>query len=373
MGVLTASPYGGYTLNSKNITEAVEKTKKILALVFAIFIVFSAFSSIVANASVINVEVDASSGQKIYTVEGYSDEFSEKGSHGMFAGFALDLVYMTYGGLFDTLSGNNFFSLNGIEHMNDDAVSKDIWSLFGALYDSVAAAGIGLALMWTLLNIIEKMSEGRMTEEILLSFFAKLTLAAFIIMYGKQLTVTLLSVGNSFVTAFSSEADKWTIADGSTNEVAAEAYNKLVRIKDGHVFSNLGVIIESLIPAFAMLACFVLAVTQLISRILELGIRTAFMPIGVADFMTHGTHSPGMRYLKAYVGCATQGAALYLIVLIGTTLMQSNNLMETIFGDADLGTGLIVVGKPIISILIAISMVGIMKRADHLIHEVFGR
>lgn len=384
MGVLTASVPGGYTLNSKRIIELMDKIKIMFTIVLSVFLVFSAVSAMSVNAAIITPGTNAETGETEYTVskDGETKTFSASTSHSIFAGYALDLVYMSYGGLFESMGSVELFNLNGVENMAKDVPSSSdgIWGLFGVLYESVAAAGVGLAVMWTMLNIIEKISEGRVTEETIISMFAKLLLASFIIIYGKQLCVTLLSLGNSFTSSFSTAVDQW--ANGKTPDntaLATEAFNKMEEISNGNVFYCCAAIIENSIPAVVMLVCWVIAFVQLISRIIELGIRTAFMPIGVADFMTHGMHSPGMHYLKTYIGVAAQGAALYLIMLIGITLMGSNDLLNTIFandiegpasGLASIGLS---VGRTFMSVLIAITMIGLMKKADNLIREVFGR
>lgn len=376
MGVLCAQKYGGYTLNSKRIVDTLQKVKTILAVVLTILLTVAILNAIAVNAApFMTAEADVL-GDVTYTITtgDTTTSYAEKECNNkIFGGFALKLTYLSYGGLFDILQNSNVFRLNNVEQMEDGAVGDGIWGLYGALYDTVSAAGVGLALMWTLLNIIEKMSEGRLTEELLISLFAKLTLAAFIIIYGKDLCISLLGLSNRILEAFQDQIGAWIEGQAENNTaICNEAKNKMDAIKDGNVFTCCGYIIQGLVPALAMLACWVLACVQLISRILELGIRTAFMPIGVADFMTHGTSSPGMKYIKSYAGCACQGAAIYVILISGITLMNTGNIFEMFGGGATDASSLTdSAGHVVLSIVIAITMLGLMKRVDNILRDVF--
>lgn len=73
-----------------------------------------------------------------------------------------------------------------------------------------------------------------------------------------------------------------------------------------------------LIYHIGMIAMFFAAV----ARLIELGWRIAFAPIGLANCFEGGTNSPAIRYLKSLFAVAISGAVLFLIFQIGTMVSQ---------------------------------------------------
>ena len=59
-----------------------------------------------------------------------------------------------------------------------------------------------------------------------------------------------------------------------------------------------------------------------LARLIELGWRIAFAPIGLANCFEGGTNSPAIRYLKSLFAVAISGAVLFLIFQIGTMVSQ---------------------------------------------------
>ena len=59
-----------------------------------------------------------------------------------------------------------------------------------------------------------------------------------------------------------------------------------------------------------------------VARLIELGWRIAFAPIGLANCFEGGTNSPAIRYLKSLFAVAISGAVLFLIFQIGTMVSQ---------------------------------------------------
>lgn len=59
-----------------------------------------------------------------------------------------------------------------------------------------------------------------------------------------------------------------------------------------------------------------------VARLIELGWRIAFAPIGLANCFEGGTNSPAIRYLKSLFAVAISGAVLFLIFQIGTMVSR---------------------------------------------------
>ena len=58
-------------------------------------------------------------------------------------------------------------------------------------------------------------------------------------------------------------------------------------------------------------------------RTIEMGVRSAFAPIGCADLTTGGANSNGIRYLKSLFAVALQGAVMVGIIFISSNVISS--------------------------------------------------
>lgn len=69
-------------------------------------------------------------------------------------------------------------------------------------------------------------------------------------------------------------------------------------------------------------------------RLLDIGWRAAFAPIGAANmFDGQGGSTPGVRYLKSFLGACLSGALLIMILSLGTGIAQS--VLTSVSGAAD--------------------------------------
>lgn len=343
-----------YDLNVLKTEKVVNKVKKTLAFVFAFFLIFSIITSISANAA---IEYDAANEK--YTINGTEYLVADNQSR-VFGGLAMKLVYFTYGGLLNSLSSGSFFTI--------DTESGQLWGVFWAAYDSIASVGMALAVLWMMIDLMERVSAGQYNYETLIKIVIKFLACAFIIEQGRDICTSFITFGNDIYDAFKTEI----VSNGDTSPMDAEAARLFNEIKTGHIITCVGIIGSTAIPAIAMLACFFVALTTLIGRFLELGIRIAFAPIGIADIFAHGVSgSPGVRYLKGLAGCASQGAAMFLIIAGGTILMSPDSI-TALFGS---GTTLSNFFSSFVwapQLLIALAMIGIMKRVDSILSHAFG-
>lgn len=285
-----------------------------------------------------------------------------------FAPLALKLVYYCYGGLADSLSSSSLFSVP------DPTEENGVWGLFWSLYDVTRVIGVTLMLVWIIIDLIDKIAEGRINTEYIIRMALKFTFGTFIMVVGKELCISLIGLGNNITSSMSSAVQNWmgTTAVGGRPEGVGDpmfdAHSIMEQITKGHLFTCLGFVFEYIIPGLAILGAMGVALATLIGRVFELGLRTAFMPIGMADIISHGTvTSPGMRYIKRFCACACQGAAMYIILMVGTSLMTSSGVFNLFGGSAFLST----FGLLPLQVIVGFTMVGAMKKTDNILHEVF--
>ena len=103
---------------------------------------------------------------------------------------------------------------------------------------------------------------------------------------------------------------------------------------------------------------------MMFGRIIEAGIRFAFMPIGVSDAFTHGISSPGVRYIKKFFAVCLQGAVIYAIIIVGASMMGQVSSGGSFGFLSHFGI--------ITQLVIAFSMIGAMLKSQSIINDVAG-
>lgn len=255
-------------------------------------------------------------------------------------------VYYTYGAF------PQFMADSGVLSIDLDA---SYMATFQDFYDTTAAIGMGLAVIWVMLDLIEKAQIDQMSPEVLIRWCIKLVTAIIIVDNADSLAKMLISVGNELVSG--------SVALSATTESIITGF--FTKLKTASVLKALSIIIECLVPALAMMFCILMMLTQLFGRVLEAGIRFGFMPIGISDAFTHGLNSAGMRYIKKFFAVCIQGAVLYAIMIAGAKLMSVVSLGGEDFGFlSSLGI--------ISQLVVAFSMVGLMLKSQSIINDIAG-
>lgn len=354
-----------YDLDVLKAEKVINKSKTLFTIFLALFLIFSILTSIAATAA-----VDYTNGK--YTVAGETFDESANGINAI-KRFAWKLIYYTYGGMFSDLANTDAFSIDDYQ----PGGSNGVWSVFWTCYDEVSVVGYALILLFALMELFEQAAMGNFSVETFIKVMAKLVAAGVVISIAKDAITACVGYGNELMSAVSGAiggtegAAEGAAGATEPSALDTEAKNLFQDVADGGIFHSAGVILQMVIPAFTMLACFIIALVQLIGRILELGVRVAFAPIGIADLAAHGTHSAGARYLKSVAGCACQGVAMYMVLTAGIALMDPTTFTN-MFGNS--GNGLLdflTTGGPITQILVGITIVGVMKRVDSIIRDAF--
>lgn len=266
-----------------------------------------------------------------------------------FRWFVFNLAYYVYGALPQIVGDSGALTLD------PNAGYMDV---FNTIYDSMAAVGMGLAVMWVMLDLIEKAQMDQMTPEVLIRWCIKLVVAIIIVDNGADLAKALMQVGNDFVNQLS-----FSGADNTQNVNVLNGYFE--RLKTAFWTNRLTILLELLIPAIAMIFCLLMMFVQVFGRIIEAGVRFAFMPIGISDAFTHGINSPGMRYIKKFFAVCLQGAVLYAIMIAGTNMMGLVMARDGSFAIVEhLGV--------ITQLVIGFTMVGAMMKSQQLVNDIVG-
>ena len=151
-------------------------------------------------------------------------------------------------------------------------------------------------------------------------------------------------------------------ASETTHIAQAEALGTIYdSLKSMGWIKALCLLLQLLIPAIGTMICMLIMLVQMVGRLIEIGIRILFMPIGVSDAFTHGTNSPGFRYIKKFFAVCLQGAVLLAVLNIGVYFMGNKMI-----NDATQGFGFIS------DLVIMVSMIGLMIKSQQIVNDIVG-
>ena len=288
-----------------------------------------------------------------------------------YAAFIFMLVYFVYGGLPGMLASVNIWTIN------PDAA---YFEFFSSVTTELSSVGIGLGVIWVMLDLIEKAQMDQMTPEVIIRWGIKLITMVMIVSNTSALAKGIIGAANDITQKVVK------VGSGGESSAVGTLYNEL---KTAGFIRQTTIMLEVLIPAIAIIVCFVIMLALIYSRIIEVGIRMCFMPIGVSDAFTHGINSPGMRYIKKFFAVCLQSAVLFMILFIGLQIMAG-----TAAGGPSAVDGLQNAGAGIFSyfaapadstliifftifgwlgdIVVMIAMIGAMLKSQQIVNDIAG-
>ena len=270
---------------------------------------------------------------------------------------------------------------DGIEDMlvlnpsSAGSVSANFAKMITAVVDNgipiFQGMGIALALLFNFIGIIELASQDQLTPEKLIKQLAKFAAAFGAIMYAKEICYGVINLGNWFIqttgkamaSAASATGNFTSVGEFAVNNntggttktlsyilgkdnISAAEQNVIITnamkmafhkaLKGAGVSTAITLYVQSFnmfIPALLMniatFVCFFMA----LSRGLELGIRTIFMPVPMGLMAEDGWRGAGGRYIKKYMAVASQGMVMIAAVKVMQVFVGAvmNTVMSDIF------------------------------------------
>lgn len=204
---------------------------------------------------------------------------------------------------------------------------------FTGLSDVAGAISVGLqplagaiCCLFMLINLVELAANDKFTLEMFMMFFVKVALSLALI----KASPSLIELGNAVSVEASAAVDKFT--DSYTNgdsmddelqsiadELSADTGNKAV-----NALSNVSIRLSLFMSQLGAFFCSLFVGTVLISRLFELALRGAFMPLAMGFISEEGVKGASMRYLKQYLAVWLQGPAISVcFALFGTIQIQA--------------------------------------------------
>lgn len=226
-----------------------------------------------------------------------------------------------------------------------DGKLASIWTVVGGVSEALKVIGIMLVCVFFVLDLIDCVTRGQFTPDILFRSLIKLFIAS--------LLITNINLVSTYIVDFGASFSSY-IANDST-AIATSISNVWDEVSSSTgLINNMGKIVANLIPYICMWAATLIVMVLSVSRAFDIAIRAAFAPVGMADIYDGGTKSAGFRYLKKLLAVSAAGAVMLLTLRFYGTFLGS--------GDAGL----------IFKICMTFALISIMGKATSFANEIFG-
>lgn len=190
----------------------------------------------------------------------------------------------------------------------DNTAFVQLWNgTITSLYNVFATCGMVLVAMYWVLEILDASTRESLNMEFVIRSTIKLLIAAVLIMNGLNLMRMLIEFSDLLLKEMTAPVNgNPTMIDAVYNEFEAAIF-----------WDYIGLFLSKALDFGGQNAIITLVYELAVySRFLELGVRVAFAPIGMANIYQGGLNSSGGRYLKKIAAIGLHGAMMLALILI---------------------------------------------------------
>ena len=212
--------------------------------------------------------------------------------------------------------------------------------------------------IYFMIEVIDKLTSERFNAEVFIKMLMKLVFSVIIVSNASAWAIKIMNFGTDFALAVVGEFKAETVIK------LKESFFDSGGI--GNIFNQLGLIVSLLLPFIAAFIIKIAVYFICYGRTIEMGVRSAFAPIGCADLMTGGANSNGVRYLKSLFAVALQGAVMIGVVFV------SSNIIGSELSAMKFGSGFLILPFLMKYFGIVSAMVGLLGASKSIAKEIIG-
>ncbi len=238
-----------------------------------------------------------------------------------------------------------------------------IWHVITNIHGALQAVGYALLVLFFVIGVIKtagSFAEVKRPEHVL-RIFIRFILAKAVITHGMELMLALLSIVQGVISTIMS-------ASGLGGTSSAVLPTEIVSaIEDCGFLESIPLWAITLIGSlFIWVLSFVLILT-VYGRFFKMYLYTAIAPIPLSTFAGEPTQHVGKSFLKSYAAVCLEGAVIMLGCIIYSAFASSPPTVDASASAATMVWSY--VGELAFNMLI---LVGVVKMADKVVHEMLG-
>lgn len=236
-----------------------------------------------------------------------------------------------------------------------------VWGIMQNIHGALLAVGYALLILFFAMSLCKNTANFHELKrpEAALHYLIRFVAAKTLVEYGMEIMLKVFEVCNGIVRTVASGMGGISQAMVSLpGEIQTEIENV------GFLASIPLWLVTILGSLFITVLSFVMILT-VYSRFFRLYMYTALAPIPLATFAGESTQSVGIAFLKTYVGVCLEGAVIVLACIIYSGFISTPTVTS--------GTATTIVwaylAETVFNMLV---LVGLIKGADHILHEMMG-
>lgn len=239
----------------------------------------------------------------------------------------------------------------------------DIWQVILNIHGALQAIGIALLVLFFLVGVVRTC--GTVAElkkpEHAVKLFIRFAIAKGVVTYGLELMLAIFNIVQGVIETIMKSAGVF-----SSNR-AALPQEMITAIEDCGFFESIPLWAVTLIGSLVITILAFIMILTVYGRFFKIYLYTAIAPIPLATFAGQPTEQIGKSFLKSYAGVCLEGAIIMLACIIFSKFAATPPVVDT---DATVVSMVwSYIGELVFNMLV---LVGTVKMADRLVHEMMG-
>ena len=238
-----------------------------------------------------------------------------------------------------------------------------IWNVIVSIHGALQAVGLALLVLFFVVGVMKtcgSFAEVKKPEHAL-KLFIRFAIAKGLITYGMELMLSLLQIVQGVISTIMNSAG---FGSPQLTVLPAEI---VTAIEDCGFFESIPLWAVTLIGGLFIWVLSFVMILSVYGRFFKLYMYTAIAPIPLSSFAGEPTQNIGKSFIKSYGAVCLEGAIIVLACIIFSVFASSPPSVDTSAAAASMVWSYI--GELIFNMLI---LVGAVKMADRLVHEMMG-
>jgi len=239
----------------------------------------------------------------------------------------------------------------------------DIWQVILNIHGALQAIGIALLVLFFLVGVVRTC--GTVAElkkpEHAVKLFIRFAIAKGVVTYGLELMLAIFNIVQGVIETIMKSAGVF-----SSNR-AALPQEMITAIEDCGFFESIPLWAVTLIGSLVITILAFIMILTVYGRFFKIYLYTAIAPIPLATFAGQPTEQIGKSFLKSYAGVCLEGAIIMLACIIFSKFAATPPVVDTDTTVVSMVWSYI--GELVFNMLV---LVGTVKMADRLVHEMMG-
>lgn len=259
-----------------------------------------------------------------------------------------------------------------------------ISSLMTGVINSLIPVGLAICVLFFVISLIELAMSERFTLEYFIKYLSKLVIGVVAVYYSAEIFTTFQNFGDDLATylasiGFYSEVPS---ADDIKDQLISQ-FSTFIGSYGAGQWLMLLLAFLMVVPIMGLVGVVITVVAYVVcySRVLELCVRGAFLPIACALLSDDGWRGAGGRYIRKFIAICAQGSVLVMIGNIASGLigMASQSMIDEIISfslGTDMSSVMDLLGKLCSGFALIIGVgfacVALMFKSIGIVNDVFG-